>query len=36
MFVMADNFVFQNPAHRKLAKRYEIKIKKSRENSQDF
>jgi hypothetical protein len=22
MFVVADNFVFQNPAHRKLAKRY--------------
>ena len=22
MFVMADNFVFQNPAQRKLAKRY--------------
>ena len=22
MFVMADNFVFQNPAHRKLAERY--------------
>jgi len=22
IFVMADNFVFQNPAHRKLAKRY--------------
>jgi len=23
MFVMADNFVFQNPAHRKSANRYE-------------
>lgn len=22
MFVMADNFVFQNPAHRKAPKRY--------------
>jgi len=22
MFVMADNFVFQNPAHRKFAERY--------------
>jgi len=23
MFVMADNFVFQNPAQRKLAERYQ-------------